>query len=112
MKDKFVFVDSQTVTLLDGQEADIDLEYDPERDMFVVEADCERWVDNYEDFMKKYYPNEKMNQEIIDEAREDCAEITGRYDTLAGINNVLKQNCEYSSYYDFSWEYEDGSPVE
>lgn len=112
MKDKFVFVDGQSVTLLNGQGADIDLEYDPERDMFVVEADCERWAGDYEDFMRQYYPNEKMNHDMIDEAREDCAKITGRYDTLAGINNVLKQNCEYGSYYDFSWEYEDGSPVE
>ena len=112
MKDKFVYVDSQAATLLDGQEVDISLEYDPERDLFLVEADCERWIGDFTDFHEKYYPDEPLNEELFEEAKGDCAKITGWYETLREINEKIERICEQGSYYDFTWEYTDGTPVE
>ena len=111
-KDKFVYVDSQAAILLDGQEIDIDLEYDPERDLFLVEASCERWISDFVDFNDQYYPDDPLNEELIEEVREDCARITGWYETLREINEKIERICEQGSYYNFTWEYEDGTPVE
>lgn len=107
-----IYVDSQGVVLLDGQGADIDLEYDESTDQFVVTADCERWADDYLSFMKQYYPTEKPNLEMIEEARSDCKKISGRYSTLREVNRVMERYCNPGDWYEFSWEYEDGTPVE
>ena len=104
-----VFVNSQGVILLNGQTANIDLEYDEEKDVFIVTADCDGWAYDYAEFVKKNYPEDDPT-ETIDDAINDCKEISGRYYTLKEINEKLNRYCD--DYYDFTWEYEDGTPVE
>lgn len=107
-----IYVDGQAVTLLGGQEADIDLEYDERTDEFVLTADCERWIGDFEDFHNRYSPNEPIDNELFDEARADCSRITGRYSTLREINRKLEDYCNPGDWYEFTWEYDDGTPVE
>lgn len=107
----YIYVDSQEVVLANGQTANVELEYDEAIDQFVVTADCENWADDYMEFMKKYYPEDDPTP-TIDEAREDCKQITGRYDTLREVNERLEKYCNPGDWYDFTWEYEDGTPVE
>lgn len=107
-----IYVDGQEVVLLNGQTAYIDLEYNEDADQFVVAADCENWASDYLDFMKQYYPTEKPNMEMIEEARSDCQKISGKYATLKEVNRVMEKYCNPGDWYEFTWEYEDGSPVE
>lgn len=109
---EYMYVDGQSVILLDGQAANIDLEYDETTDTFYVTADCDNWVSDYMDLMEKYYPEEDPLTETVENAINDCKKISGRYFTLKEINEVLEKYCEYSSYYDFEWYYTDGTPVE
>lgn len=106
-----IFIDSQGVILLDGQEANISLEYNEAEDRFYVEADCENWADNLIDFCREYYPEDDP-MPTVESGRDDCKEISGTYWTLREINQVLERYCERGSWYEFRWEYEDGTPVE
>ena len=104
-------IDSQSVILLDGQTANIDLEYNPDIDMFEVVADCSNWADDFIKLMNKCYPDEEFNY-YIEEAKMDCSKISGKYYTLKEINSRLEELCEQGSWYEFTWEYDDGTPVE
>ena len=104
-------VDSQSVILLDGQTANIDLEYNPDLDAFEVTADCSNWADDFRELNERYYPEEDYEY-YIKEAEMDCGKITGRYFTLREINSMLSDLCEQGSWYEFTWEYDDGTPVE
>ena len=106
------YIDSQSVILLGGQSADLVLEYDDWRDQFELTADCFNWEDNYRDFVKNYYPNDKVDEELIKDGQLDCEYIGGWYDTLKEINQKLEEYCEHGSWYEFTWGYEDGTPVE
>ena len=105
------YVDSQGVVLQNGIEAHIELEYDETTDMFVVTADPESCIDRFEDFRKKNYPNDDYSENYA-EAREYCKKITGTYPTLRMVNYQLKEHCNPTDWYEFTWEYEDGTPVE
>ena len=107
----YIYVDSQAVVLLGGQEADIDLEYDERTDRFVVTAECDRWAYDYVEFNKEYYPLFDPKP-TIEDAVDDCNMISGKYFALAEVNQVLKKYCNPGDWYEFTWEYEDGTPVE
>lgn len=108
-----VCIDSQGVLLLNGQAANVELEYDEVRDVFVVTADCEDWADDYRRFTAEYYPEDKdAAEETIKDAEADCKEISGTYFTLREINNRLDRLCNPGDWYEFTWEYEDGTEVE
>ena len=111
MMNNYIYVDSQTVVLLNGQEADVELEYNEDTDQFVVTADCSRWADDYAEFVRKYYPQDD-SKPTIKEAVDDCSRISGKYSTLREINQRLEKYCNPGHRYEFRWEYEDGSPVE
>lgn len=114
MNDKnMTYVGSQSVVFLSGYEADVELEYDASRDMFAVTADCDAWADRYRDFIEEYYPeNVGRVEEAIKDAESDCREISGFYFTLREINRKLEQLCNKGDWFEFTWEYEDGTPVE
>ena len=60
-----IYVDGQSVVLMDGQTACVDLEYNENTDQFIITADCENWADDYLDFMRQYYPNETPDMNMI-----------------------------------------------
>ena len=107
-----IYVDSQGVVLHNGGEAHIELEYDDETDRFIATANCDFFADLYRDFMAKEYPKDNP-EKYIKECEDICNEISGNtYITLRHINYVLSENCNPSDYYEFTWEYDDGTPVE
>lgn len=106
-----IYVDSQSVVLLDGQRADIDLEYDENKDIFVVTADAEDWIDDMKRFASENHNDDDLSS-LYDEARRDCKKISGKYFTLKEINQVLERYCNDRDWYEFSWQYEDGTEVE
>lgn len=111
MRENNYIIDSQSVILLDGQIANIDLEYNPDTNIFEVTADCSNWSYDFREFNEEYYPGEDYGY-YIKEAEMDCGKITGKYFTLREINSRLEELCEQGSWYEFTWEYDDGTPVE
>ena len=106
------YVDSQGVTLLSGVAANIELEYDEDMDRFKVTADCDNWELTYRDFMRERYPNDPVDEDLIADAKADCGKISGWYWTLKEINQQLEAYCNPGEWYEFTWEYDDGTPVE
>lgn len=109
---EYIYVDSQGVVLANGQTANVELEYDEATDRFVVTADCENWINDYIYFNKEYYPEETIDEELINDGRDACKFISGKYFTLKEINERLERFCNPGDWYEFTWEYEDGTPVE
>lgn len=107
--DNNIFVDEQGVILLDGQTANVELDYNPDTDQFVVIADCENWAESYRDFVNEYYPDDDPESTIKD-AEDDCKAISGSYNTLGEVNDILRDYCD--DWYEFILEYEDDKPVE
>ena len=112
--DNMVYVGGQGVILLDGQGVDIELEYNPDTDMFVVTADCDNFADDLRRLHDEYYADEDTDtiEQMIEDGEYVCKKISGSYFTLREINCKLEEYCEHGSWYDFTWEYEDGTPVE
>ena len=106
-----IFVDTQGVLLLNGQSANVDLEYDEKTDMFIVTADCSSWAEDYREFVRQHYPKDDPEPTITD-AEGDCRKISGEYCTLREVNQQLEECCNPGDWYEFTWEYTDGSPVE
>ena len=109
-----VFVDSQSVILLDGQTIAVELEYDENTDKFIVTADCGNFADDLRELHDKYYADEGIDtiEQIIKDAENVCNKLSGSYYTLKEINYKLEKYCERGEWYDFTWEYDDGTPVE
>ena len=103
-----IYVDGQSVILLDGPTANIDLEYNENTDEFEVTADCSNWEDDF----RNCGGDDENDETIIEEARDCCKMISGKYGTLREINRILDKYCEHGSWYEFTWEYDDGTPVE
>lgn len=108
----WMYVDGQAVVLKGGQEANISLEWDEDSDIFRIVSDCDNWEDNYRDFMRDYYPNDEVDETLIKEAHDDCRKMSGEYFTLWEINRVFEMYCNEGDWYEFYWEYDDGTPVE
>lgn len=106
-----IYVDSQGVVLMNGIEASVELEWDEETDTFVVRADSEMYIDNLKDFHKENYPDDDWS-EMYKEARGYCKNISGIYPTLQSVNLNLENYCSPNDYYNFTWEYDDGTLVE
>ena len=105
------YVDSQGVVLENGGEASVELDYDETADKFIVTADCDSYIYRYKDFVEENYPDTDP-EEHIRECEELCGKISGIYTTLWSINSELKRYCNPTDYYNFTWEYDDGTPVE
>lgn len=106
-------IDTQGVLLLNGQSANVEVDYDDARDIFIVTADCDNWADDCRRFVAEYYPEDvTAAEETIKDAEDDCKAISGKYFTLREINNTLERYCNPGDWYDFTWEYDDGTPVE
>ncbi len=107
----------QSVTLLHGQAADVLVEYNENKNKFIVTATSESWIDNIEsfinenddcdDFLCKIYNINNMS-DFFKEAREVCTKISGEYFTLREINQTLEKYCEDGGWDKFSWRYKDG----
>ena len=106
--ENIIYVDSQAVILLDGATADVNLEYNENTEMFEVTVDCENWADDIE----RLYDEDDENKEWIHNFKDECKEMSGKYETLKEINKMLEEHCEHGSWYEFTWEYDDGTPVE
>ena len=101
--ENLIYVDGQSVTLLNGENAYIEVKYDKNKKLFIVTADCESWANSFLSYMEGLYTYEAI-MGIIREARDVCKYISGEYSTLAELNQIMENCCIPEDWHEVSWK--------